>query len=145
MKFSSFSRLFSAGIFVWLLAISAAAQDTGGAFGSYTSIDYDPDTNIVTAYAQTEPDFNLMGDYEGRVWLTVTNEYGVIVASGNGQDNGNGYASVVLSFAGEAGKNLHGDGNSPRLCLSVGLRGILRPSLLQSDVLLLRQLVFHQF
>jgi hypothetical protein len=104
MKFSSFSRLLIAGIFVWLFTISTAAQDSGGGFGSYTWIDYDEDTNIVTAYSQTDSDYNLMGDYEARVSLTVTNDYGVIVASGYGYDNGNGYASVKLSFAGEAGR-----------------------------------------
>jgi hypothetical protein len=101
MKFSNFSRLFTAGIFVWLFTISAAAQDTGGEFGSYTFIDYDEDTNIVRAYSQTDSDYNLMGDYEARVSLTVTNDYGVIVASGSGYDDGYGYATVELSFAGE--------------------------------------------
>lgn len=101
MKFSNFSRLFTAGIFVWLLTISAMAQDTGGGFGSYTSINYDEDTNIVTAYSQTDTDYSLMGDYEARVSLTVTNDYGVIVASGSGYDDGSGVATVELSFAGE--------------------------------------------
>jgi hypothetical protein len=102
MRFSNFSRLFTAVAFAWLLTISAAAQeDTGGGFGSYTSIDYNPDTNIVTAYSQTEPDYILMGDYQARVSLTVTNDYGVIVASGSGYDNGEGFASVSLSFVAE--------------------------------------------
>jgi hypothetical protein len=97
MKFSTLFQLLTAFAFLWLLTTSTTAQESGASFGSYTSINYDEETNIVIAYSQTDPDYELMGDYEAKVSLRVTNDYGIVVASGNGYDNGDGTASVELS------------------------------------------------
>lgn len=105
MKLSSFSRLLITNCFLCLLTVAAAAQDFGVTYGGYTSINYDEETNIVTAYSETYPEnYELAGDYEAQVNLQVKNEYGVTVASGNGQDYGDGSASVELSFVGEPGR-----------------------------------------
>ena len=82
-----------------------AAQSSGVTYGGYTTIDYDEETNTVIAYSETSPeDYELMNVYQAQVTLTVTNEFGVVVASGTGEDNGYGIASVELTFAAEAGR-----------------------------------------
>jgi hypothetical protein len=84
-----------------LTAISAAAQNSEPGFGSYTSLDYDEATNTVTAYSETDADYEVMSAYGAYVGLTVTKGAGAIVTSGSSYDSGDGIATVELSFAGE--------------------------------------------
>lgn len=102
MNLSTLFRLFIAGIFLSLLPIAIAAQNYGTGFDSYTSIDYDETTNTVMAYSETDADYELQGDYETIVILSVVNDSGAAVASGSQHDYWNGFAAVELDFAGEA-------------------------------------------
>ncbi len=44
-----------------------------------------------------------MGDYQASVYLTVRNDYGIVVASGSATDDyGDGFASIELNFTGAA-------------------------------------------
>ncbi len=66
-------------------------------------IDYDEATNTVTAYSETDVDYELSGYYQTYVQLIVSKSTGGVAASGSAQDNSVfGYAEVILSFAGEA-------------------------------------------
>lgn len=58
-------------------------------------------TNTVMAYSETNLNYDIMGDYRGEIWLTVTKSSGITVANGSTLDDGNGYAGIVLQFAGE--------------------------------------------
>lgn len=88
-------------IFLCLATISVAAQGSGVGANGYTSIDYDDATNTVTAYSETDIDYELSGNYQTYVQLIVTKSTGGVAASGSAQDN-SGFAEVVLNFTGEA-------------------------------------------
>lgn len=59
MKFSTLFRLFAATAFSCLLAISIAAQNPS-ATGT-TTIDYNENTNTVTAHSETQLDYDMSG------------------------------------------------------------------------------------
>jgi len=111
MKHSTLFRFVITFAFVCLITASAAAQEIGSGISGYTSIDYDEETNTVMAYSETNLNYDLMGDYRGEVWLTVTKNSGVYVANGSMLDNGDGYAGIVLQFAGEPGETYTAVGN----------------------------------
>jgi hypothetical protein len=74
-----------------LLAPETKAQAVTG----YTEIDYDEDADTLDAYSETDLDFDLSGDYDAFVSLTVLNENGSIVSSSSARDNnGNGFISL---------------------------------------------------
>jgi len=104
MKSSTLFRLVFAIAFLCLSITSIAAQDYGAGVSSYTSIDYDEETNTVTAYSETELDYSMVGSYQAYVGLTVTKSSGGIAASGSMRDyRTSGFASIELNFAGESG------------------------------------------
>lgn len=85
--------------FLCLLTVSATAQAN---VSGYTSIDYDESTNTVIAYSETDTDYSLVGEYRAYVTMTVRKDSGSIVANGSANDtHGNGFASILLEFAGE--------------------------------------------
>lgn len=99
MKFSTLFNLVVAIVFLCLITISATAQAN---VSGYTSINYDETTNTLTAYSETDSDYSLVGEYRAYVGLTVRKSSGVLAAYGSANDtHGNGFASVVLNFAGE--------------------------------------------
>ncbi len=104
MKSSIIFRVVFSVAFLCLITLSAAAQGSGVGAHGYTSIDYDEATNIVTAYSETDVDYELSGNYQTNVQLVVSKSTGGVAASGSARDNSNfGYAEVLLNFAGEAG------------------------------------------
>ena len=99
MKISTLFRLVIVITFLCLLTATAAAQAT---VSGYTSIDYDESTNTIIAYSETDMDYSLVGEYRAYVTMTVRKDSGIIVAYGSANDNrGNGFASILLEFAGE--------------------------------------------
>ncbi len=102
MRNSILSRLIISVVLLCLMTITAAAQGSGVGANGYTSIEYDEATNTVTAYSETDVDYELSGYYQTSVQLIVSKSTGGVAASGSAQDNSVfGYAEVVLSFAGE--------------------------------------------
>jgi hypothetical protein len=69
----------------------------------YTSIDYDDASGLVMAYSETDiTDYDMYGDYEAYVSLTVTNDSGSIIGSSSYRDyNDFGFASVEIDFYGD--------------------------------------------
>src|SRR5437588_687805 len=102
MKSPVLFRLIGAFTFLCLMVVSAAAQEFGSGVSGYTSIDYDDSTNTVMAYSETDVDYDMGGDYQAYVGLTVTNDSGLIVASGSARDYDEvGSVAIELDFAGE--------------------------------------------
>lgn len=65
----------------------------------HTTIDYDEETNIVSAYAETDIDYFVDGDYEAQVNLIVKDDNGNIIASRSAFDNFDfGSISVEIEF-----------------------------------------------
>jgi hypothetical protein len=87
-----------------LFAQNSSAQDTTSPrIDSFTTIDYDDATDIVTAYSETDlTDYDLYCDYEAYVSLGVTDDSGITVAYGSDRDYDDvfGFASVTLQFQG---------------------------------------------
>src|ERR1041385_2790514 len=88
------------------LAHNVRAQETSDpAFDGYTYIDFDPESDIVTGYSETDiTDYDLETDYEAYVFLKITDGdfYSNTVASGAYRDyNDVGFASVTLQFYGD--------------------------------------------
>ncbi|HEX8175802.1 MAG TPA: hypothetical protein VF543_11845 [Pyrinomonadaceae bacterium] len=80
-------------------ARAVAAQSVTG----YTSIDYDDDSGIVTAYSETSVDYDVMWDYNAYVSLSVTDSNGSIVTSGSATDtNDIGFISITRQFYGQS-------------------------------------------
>jgi hypothetical protein len=104
MKLNTLIKLIFSSAFVCLLTISAQAQASGTGISSYTAIDYDEATNTVMAYTEADGDYQLLGDYQLYVRLTVTNDSGVIVANGINFAGGDGVVTLELDFAGEANR-----------------------------------------
>ena len=80
------------------------AQDTRaqGVYG-YTSLDYDDASGVVTAYSETDLDYEVMGDYDAYVSMSVTDDFTSIVASGSARDPFcEGFISITLQFNGSA-------------------------------------------
>jgi hypothetical protein len=72
-------------------------------FGS-TSIDIDPDTGNVTATCETDTDADAEAYYSAEVHCVVEDSNNNTIASGTATDDtGQGYAQVVLTFAGVPG------------------------------------------
>jgi hypothetical protein len=89
-----------------LFAHNTKAQDTTRRPGidGYTSIDYDPDTNIVTGYSETIlTDYSLESDYEPQVLLYIsTGSYPPqYVAYGRGYSDGYDGASITIDVSGD--------------------------------------------
>src|SRR5258708_28841046 len=109
MKTSTLSvTLLVTGCFLFLTQVTRAQGVSG-----YTTIDYDPDTNIVTAYSETDlDDYELECDYEAYVHLSVVDDSGVPLAWGSNRDYGDvyGYASITLQASGNPGTLYTGNG-----------------------------------
>jgi hypothetical protein len=104
MKSSTLFRFVFAISFLGLITTSVTAQEYGTGISGYTSIDYDEFTNTVMAYSETELDYELVGDYQAYVGLTVTKDASGIVASGSARDYyDDGFISIEFDFAGEPG------------------------------------------
>jgi hypothetical protein len=81
--------------FIFIAGIRAKAQ---GVYG-YTEIDYDDSTNIVTAYSETDTDYDIEADYKGRVVLDVYDQNSNLVYINIATDNNQtGYVSVTGQF-----------------------------------------------
>jgi hypothetical protein len=61
-----------------LLCFPALSQDMGGGDGvtGFTTIDYDPDSNTVTAYSETDLDYNSLPYYHPNITLSVHDQNG---------------------------------------------------------------------
>ena len=78
----------------------SAAQNVYGS----TTIDFDPNSGMVTATCETDFDGALDGNYEAQVVCTVTDQNGTQIANGDAADIDDvGYAQVVLTFSGTPG------------------------------------------
>src|SRR5271170_7358062 len=85
---------------IFCLCRVSSAQN---AYGTAT-IDIDQDSGTVTATCETDLDGALDGNYNAWVTCSVTDQNGNQVANGSDADDGtNGYAEVVLTFAGTPG------------------------------------------
>lgn len=92
---------------VFFASVRTNAQSATG----FTDLSYDDLTNTVIAYSETDTDYDIGGDYTAYVSLVVRNDSGTIVASGNRMDNdGFGYASITLQFAGSPDTTYTGTG-----------------------------------
>jgi len=92
---------------ICLASVRTNAQSATG----FTDLSYDDFTNTVTAYSETDADYDIWGDYQAYVRLVVTNDSGSIIASGSQLDDfGYGYASVTLQFAGSPDTTYTGTG-----------------------------------
>ncbi|MFL6212898.1 MAG: hypothetical protein ACJ74J_03290 [Blastocatellia bacterium] len=99
MKPSRLPLLLLAAACCFLFASETRAQ---GVYG-YTSLDYDDGSGIVTAYSETDLDYDVWGDYDAYVSLNVVDDYGSVVASGSAKDMyGEGFISLTLQFTGSA-------------------------------------------
>ena len=77
MKVMTLSAALLVIMSLFLLTPSARAQDTyDPGVDGYTYIDYDPDTDLVTAYSETDTDYDIACDYEAYVSLSVTDDSG---------------------------------------------------------------------
>src|SRR5215813_727854 len=89
----------------------ASARSNAQSATGFTDVTYDDFTNTVTAYSETDADYDIWGDYQAYVRLVVTDDSGYIVASGSQLDDfGYGYASVTLQFAGSPDTTYTGTG-----------------------------------
>lgn len=96
-----------AGCLVLLASVRASAQGVTG----FTDVSYDDSTNTVTAYAETDADYDLWCDYEAYVYLSVTDDSGNVLAYGSHRDiEGYGYASIMFQFAGSPDTTYSGVG-----------------------------------
>src|SRR5437879_3497729 len=75
----------------WISVETRAQAVTG-----YTSIDYDPDTDTLDAYSETDLDWDLVGDYSAYVSLSVIDDNtGYSISWQSARDYyDNGYISV---------------------------------------------------
>lgn len=85
-------------VFACLISTAASAQDTSPNIKGLTLLEYDPETNVVTAYSETFGTYDLMGEYQVEVWLTVTKPNGEVVASGGWIDVGGNPATLRCSL-----------------------------------------------
>ena len=92
---------------ICLVSARTNAQSATG----FTDLTYDDFTNTVTAYSETDADYDIWGDYQAYVRLVVTDDSGSIVTSGSQLDDfGYGYACVTLQFAGSPDTTYTGTG-----------------------------------
>jgi hypothetical protein len=99
MKKSSLPVILLVVVCCFLFAPDTRAQ---GVYG-YTSMDYDDASGVVTAYSETDVDYDMWGDYDAYVSLTVSTDSGAIVTSGSARDMyGEGFSSLTLQFNGSA-------------------------------------------
>jgi hypothetical protein len=83
--------------FICFASVQTNAQRATG----FTDLTYDDFTNTVTAYSETDTDYDIGGDYTAYVSLVVRDDSYSIVASGSQRDDaGDGFASVTLQFPG---------------------------------------------
>ncbi len=107
MKASILTTVLLALVCFLIVAEKARAQIDGTPEGpsidGYTSIDYDPDTNTVTAYSETDiPHYGVRSVYDAYVYMSVTNDSGAILASDIGRDYTHiGFTSVTVQVAGD--------------------------------------------
>lgn len=105
MKSSTLSAAMIGVVCLLLFTQAASAQDVPRESGvdGYTSIEYDPDTNIVTAYSETDvTDYYLIPDYQAFVSMDIQNDSGTVLIYGSAYDyEGFGYASIILEVAGD--------------------------------------------
>jgi hypothetical protein len=89
----------------------ASAQTNAQRATGFTDLTYDDFTNTVTAYSETDTDYDIGGDYTAYVSLVVRDDSFNIVASGSQRDDaGNGFASVTLQFYGSPDTTYTGTG-----------------------------------
>lgn len=99
MKLSSLPLILLVVACSLLFASETRAQ---GVYG-YTSLDYDDGSGVVTAYSETDVDYDMWGDYDAYVSLSVSDDYGYVVASGSARDYSySGFISLTLQFYGSA-------------------------------------------
>lgn len=84
------------GVLVFLVSCSLLAGETRAqAVTGYTEINYDEESDSLDAYSETDLDFDLAGDYDAFVSLTVLDESDSIITSGSARDNhADGFISV---------------------------------------------------
>jgi hypothetical protein len=88
-------------LFTLFVTHEARAQTVSG----YTSIDYDEDTNIVTAYSETDEDYDADTAYTAFVKLSVVDQDWNTMGFRSASDDGTyGFASVEIEFFGNPDK-----------------------------------------
>lgn len=110
--------------FIGLVSCWTASSAYGQAITGYTTMDVDATSNVVTATCETDLDAYTEGDYEAIVRCSVVDANGNQIASGQyiDQNSNQGYAQVVLTFAGTPGTTYTATGShSAELVVPVDL------------------------
>jgi hypothetical protein len=95
------SRTLAFFALVACFVLCASARTNAQSATGFTDVSYDDFTNTVTAYAETDTDYDIGGDYIAYVSLIVKDDSNNIIASGSQRDDaGYGFAAVTLQFAG---------------------------------------------
>ena len=88
-------------LLVLLCSLFSARRAVGQAATGYTSLDYDDSSGVVTAYSETDLDYDIEWDYDAYVGLSVSDDSGALVASGSARDYDEiGFISITLEFSG---------------------------------------------
>ncbi len=98
--FSLIALLFSA-------VPSFAQEEQGSGIYGYTSIDYDPDSNSITAYSETDVDSDLTGYYSASCDVSVYDNQGIYQNPISKQWSGDNTAYAVTSVFNNSGAQMY--------------------------------------
>ncbi|MDQ1640408.1 MAG: hypothetical protein QOF62_3747 [Pyrinomonadaceae bacterium] len=87
-------------LLVLFCCLGVAVETRAQAVTGYTEIDYYADTDTLDAYSETDLDWDLVGEYDAYVSLTIRDGNFSVVAQGSEEDQWNGVASVELFYSG---------------------------------------------